>query len=104
MNRPALVSPSVEESPVALVVDDDAATRLMTRLVLEQAGFRVLEADDGVPALAILRSQQVDIVLLDVMMRPLDGFATCAALRALRRRRPQHRTPEFAGHADRRAE
>jgi CheY-like chemotaxis protein len=43
----------------------------------------VLEADDGLPALAILRSQQVDIVLLDVMMRSLDGFATCAALRAL---------------------
>jgi len=77
------MSPHVEDCPVALVVDDDEAARLMTRIALEQAGFRVLEADDGLPALAILRSQQVDIVLLDVMMRTLDGFATCAALRAL---------------------
>jgi len=77
------MSPHVEDCPVALVVDDDEAARLMTRIALEQAGFRVLEADDGVPALAILRSQPVDIVLLDVMMRTLDGFATCAALRAL---------------------
>lgn len=77
------MSPHVEDCPVALVVDDDEAARLMTRIALEQAGFRVLEADDGVPALVILRSQQVDIVLLDVMMRTLDGFATCAALRAL---------------------
>ena len=72
-----------EERAIALVVDDDEAARLMTRIALEDAGFDVLEADDGVPALELFRSLPVDIVLLDVMMKRLDGFETCAAIRAL---------------------
>ena len=72
-----------EERAIALVVDDDEAARLMTRIALEDAGFEVLEADDGVPALELFRTHAVDIVLLDVMMKRLDGFATCAAIRAL---------------------
>jgi two-component system response regulator RegX3 len=75
------MSPHVEDCPVALVVDDDEAARLMTRIALEQAGFRVLEADDGLPALAILRSQQVDIVLLDVMLPKISGTDVCREIR-----------------------
>ncbi len=71
------------ESPVVLVVDDDMAARLMTRIALEEGGFEVLEAEDGVPALEIFRSQRIDVVLLDVMMLELDGFATCTAIRAM---------------------
>jgi predicted signal transduction protein with EAL and GGDEF domain/DNA-binding response OmpR family regulator len=69
--------------PVVLVVDDDAASRLMTRIALEDTGFEVLEADDGLPALDIFRRRRVDAVLLDVMMIELDGFATCTAIRQL---------------------
>jgi|LNFM01.1.fsa_nt_gb diguanylate cyclase (GGDEF)-like protein len=71
------------QPPVVLVVDDDMAARLMTRIALEEGGFDVLEAEDGIPALDIFRSQKIDVVLLDVMMVELDGFATCAAIRQM---------------------
>jgi diguanylate cyclase (GGDEF)-like protein/PAS domain S-box-containing protein len=68
--------------PLVLVVDDDMTVRFLAREVLEQSGFRVEEADDGVPALSVFTAHPPDIVLLDVMMPTMDGFATCAALRA----------------------
>jgi len=66
-----------------LVVDDDDIQRLMCREALEQAGFNVLEAEDGLPALEIFRSKHIDILLLDVMMTELDGFETCRRIRSL---------------------
>jgi diguanylate cyclase (GGDEF)-like protein/PAS domain S-box-containing protein len=55
--------------------------RFLAREVLEQTGFRVEEAEDGAPALNVFTANPPDIVLLDVMMPTMDGFATCAALR-----------------------
>ncbi|MGZ5149184.1 MAG: putative bifunctional diguanylate cyclase/phosphodiesterase [Burkholderiales bacterium] len=69
--------------PLVLVVDDDAATRLLARETLEQAGFRVEEQADGLAGVAAFERLRPDIVLLDVQMSSLDGFATCAALRHL---------------------
>ena len=74
---------SAEERPLVLVVDDDEAMRLLAREALEQAGFEVEEADDGKTALAVFESQHPDIVLLDVVMREMDGFEACSALRGL---------------------
>jgi len=71
------------ECPVVLVVDDDMAARLMTRIALEEGGFEVLEAEDGVPALEIFRTHKIDVVLLDVMMIELDGFAVCSSIRGM---------------------
>jgi len=71
--------------PVVLVVDDDMAARLMARIALEEVGFEVLEAEDGVPALELFHGARIDAVLLDVMMLEMDGFATCAAIRRLPR-------------------
>lgn len=68
--------------PLVLVVDDDMTVRFLAREVLEQAGFCVEEADDGAPALTVFTANPPDIVLLDVMMPTMDGFAACAALRA----------------------
>jgi signal transduction histidine kinase len=64
-----------------VVIDDDAALRVMVREVLEQAGFEVEEAEDGEQGLATIESVLPDIVLLDVMMPKLDGFALCTQLR-----------------------
>lgn len=69
--------------PVVLVVDDDFTVRMLMREVLEQADFRVEEVENGVQALAVFPHLQPDIVLLDVMMPAMDGFATCTALRRL---------------------
>jgi diguanylate cyclase (GGDEF)-like protein/PAS domain S-box-containing protein len=73
------------ERPLILIVDDDPTIRLMAHASLEQAGFAVEEAENGVDALPAFMRMRPDIVLLDVMMPMMDGFEACEALR---------RTPE----------
>jgi CheY-like chemotaxis protein len=70
-----------------LIVDDDPATRLMCAINLELEGFIVLEATDGLSALARARSEQPDLVVTDVRMPQLDGFGLAEALRRDRRTR-----------------
>ncbi|MDH3689655.1 MAG: EAL domain-containing protein [Gammaproteobacteria bacterium] len=71
------------ERPLALVVDDDRMFRVTARAALEQAGFDVDEAENGRIALAKFGEQYPDIVLLDIVMPDMDGYATCAAFREL---------------------
>ena len=60
-----------------LVVDDEPAVLrvLVTRLQL--AGYQVLSAMDGEEALEIFHNESPDLVVLDVMLPKLDGFAVC---------------------------
>lgn len=69
--------------PLVLVVDDDTASRIILREALEQAEFVVEEADDGAPAITAFSAVMPDIVLLDIVMPMMDGFAACAAIRNL---------------------
>ena len=64
-----------------LVVDDDRVTRMTISKVLKKAGNDVIEAQDGVEALELLDMQRPDMVLMDVMMPRMDGYAACAELR-----------------------
>jgi len=57
-----------------LVIDDEPAHRLMVRVVLGDAGFKVLEADNGSSGLATLRARPVDVVLLDMRMPGMSGL------------------------------
>ena len=66
-----------------LTVDDDATTRAFLRTSLEDAGLEVIEASGGEEAIRLFSACPPELVLLDVAMPDLDGFATCAALRAL---------------------
>ena len=64
-----------------LIVDDHAGFRGLARTVLEAEGFDVVgEAADGESAVAIARELQPDVVLLDVALPGLDGFAVCDLL------------------------
>ena len=74
---------AAEDKPLLLLVDDEEVTRLLTRLHLQEHGFRVEEADSGEQALALLGTHAPDLVMLDAMMPGLDGFATCRELRRL---------------------
>jgi DNA-binding response OmpR family regulator len=64
-----------------LVVDDEPMARTLLRLMLVRAGFEVLEAADGLDALSKVKVQLPDVMILDVMMPGMDGFAVCEALR-----------------------
>jgi len=65
-----------------LVVDDSRAIRQILRRSLEQLGYCVIEAGNGVEALDSCRRDLPDLVLLDVDMPVMDGFATLVEMRA----------------------
>ena len=65
-----------------LVVDDDAHIREVARFALARAGHAVELAGDGVVAYDRVQRGGVDLVVLDVLMPELDGFALCRRLRA----------------------
>ena len=65
-----------------LVADDEMAQRRLLRAYLSKEGFTVVEADNGLDALALLRAGDIDVALLDVMMPGLDGFEIVRRIRA----------------------
>ncbi|MBT9498000.1 MAG: response regulator [Zoogloea sp.] len=60
-----------------LVVDDQKVNRTLPRVLLQQAGCEVFEADCGEAALAFLTGQRVDAVLLDISMPGISGTDVC---------------------------
>ncbi len=64
-----------------LVVEDSLTTRTLEVSILEAAGYTVVSAPDGMEALALLRSQHIDLVVSDIEMPRLDGFALASEMR-----------------------
>jgi CheY-like chemotaxis protein len=71
--------------PCCLVVDDEAGVRTVIRKALERSGYTVLEAASGTDAVKIAerRADDVDLLVTDVRMAGMDGFATASAVSAL---------------------
>jgi CheY-like chemotaxis protein len=65
---------------LVLVVDDHAGFRRLARRVLERAGFQVAEASDGAGAVAEAGRLRPDVVLLDIQLPDVDGFAIAELL------------------------
>ncbi len=77
-----LLQPYRSESPLSvMVVEDNADNREMLCRQLIKAGWRVLEAENGLRALEIMRTEQPGIILLDLMMPEMDGFEFIRELR-----------------------
>lgn len=72
---------AARERPPVLVVDDDAAFREHVRIVLEDAGYGVLESGTAEDALRIARDEQPPLAVLDVHLPGLSGYEVCRALR-----------------------
>jgi two-component system chemotaxis sensor kinase CheA len=68
-----------------LVVDDSVTTRALEKSILEAAGYEVTAAADGAAAWQLLQDRGADLVVSDVEMPRLDGFALTAAVRGSRR-------------------
>ena len=66
---------------VALVVDDDRGARLIACTLLQESGFIVEQAANGIEALSAFERFKPSIVLLDVVMPEMDGFAVCTEIR-----------------------
>ncbi|MFK5708735.1 response regulator transcription factor [Lysinibacillus boronitolerans] len=65
-----------------LVVDDDAHIRELVKVFLQNEGLEVIEAIDGVDALSKLDTEKVDMVVMDIMMPNMDGWALCEEIRS----------------------
>jgi CheY-like chemotaxis protein/class 3 adenylate cyclase len=72
---------SSRERPKILVVDDIPENVRLLEAVLVPEGYDVVTAADGAEALAVVAAEQPDLVLLDVFMPELDGYAVCTRLR-----------------------
>ncbi len=64
-----------------LVVDDEEKIRAIIRKYGEFEGYEIVEAKDGMEAVRICKTQDFDVIILDVMMPELDGFSTCKEIR-----------------------
>jgi two-component system OmpR family response regulator len=74
--------------PQILVVDDDALLRELIATHLEQAGYRILQARDGIEALGALRDHKPDAMVLDLAMPRLDGVGLLTRMARLGDRTP----------------
>lgn len=65
-----------------LIVEDEENIRELLRLYLEREGYAVIEAENGVDGIRCWKSEKPDMLLLDVMMPVMDGWAVCKEIRA----------------------
>src|SRR5688572_21929384 len=71
-----------------LLAEDEPSIRLVCALVLRNAGYRVVEAVDGLEALAVCERENPDLLILDVNMPRLNGWKTIERLKQQGSRRP----------------
>ena len=64
-----------------MIVEDDQNQRKLMATVLEQYGYNVIQAVDGIDALDVLDKKHIDLIILDIMMPRMDGFEFTETLR-----------------------
>src|SRR5215472_13930439 len=70
-----------DAAPPILIVDDDPIIRSLMRATLEVDGYEVIEAGDGDEAVALYNARRPQLLVADVVMPRMDGFALCRTLR-----------------------
>jgi len=74
-------SRNISEKARILIVDDDASMRKLMKAFLVEGNYTITEADNGADALAAIKKEEPDMVLLDVNMPGMSGFEVCAEIR-----------------------
>jgi DNA-binding response OmpR family regulator len=77
-----------------LLIEDEEGLRSMLRISLEKMGYAVVEASDGKAAMAIFKTEPVDLVLTDLMMPEKEGLET---IRELRKGHPELKIIAMSG-------
>ena len=67
-----------------LVVDDEQLIRNVIKEYLSIEGYNYLEASDGLEAIDMVRNNNIDLVILDIMMPNLDGMSACKEIKAIK--------------------
>ena len=82
---PSALAPAAaqQSGPLVLVVDDDPTIRAGARAALAPLECRIVDAQSGEEALSLVANEMPALIILDVMMHGMDGFATCQRLRAM---------------------
>jgi DNA-binding response OmpR family regulator len=70
----------VATPPKIVLIDDDKDVLALNTLVLHQAGYEVLFALDGDEGLRLIREEKPDVIICDVMMSPMNGYAVLKAV------------------------
>ncbi|MBX2884088.1 MAG: EAL domain-containing protein [Granulosicoccus sp.] len=68
--------------PLVLLVDDDLASLIMAEEALEDGGFRVVQAENGLEAVEACKQETPDLIIMDVIMPKMNGFEACEAIRS----------------------
>lgn len=69
------------KSPLILVADDDRATRILLRIILNQDRYQIIEVENGQECLSVCKKYLPDMILLDAIMPVMDGFTCCQTLK-----------------------
>lgn len=64
-----------------LIVEDDTDIQELLQNFLQDAGYETIAASDGIEAISLFAEQQFDLILLDIMLPKIDGFAVCELIR-----------------------
>ena len=76
------MEPSSKIGKTVLLVEDNEDNRIIYSTVLRHVGYDVVEAEDGVQAIALARSARPDLILMDISIPELDGWEATRILRA----------------------
>ncbi len=66
---------------VILIVEDDPNSLELTRTVIEASGYSTIAAIDGEQGVKLARDKKPDLILMDIMMPKMDGYAACYAIK-----------------------
>ncbi len=69
------------DTSTILIVDDNPEIREIIEILLVGEGFQTVQAKDGMTALALLKEQTFDLIILDIMMPEINGYQTCLEIR-----------------------
>lgn len=82
MEEPRETPDRSSQGPVRVaIVDDDPGIVKVISVILKTNGFEVVDALSGAGALALIKAERPDVVLLDIMMPDVDGFEVCRQLK-----------------------